>query len=229
MYEKSTVVGLICLAILATVIGSGLARSVVSNATNVSLSTSNTNSTNELASYRQATITVMAATAMMATAIGLAATLRQQASSEVDGHRKRQRKTKKTWDRVRRQKKTRDRNDEIHSGAVTRPPLSRDEKQEQWDSLIKFVKEKTENGADIEEWKEIEEVIRAEIEEEKDLERWAIIGVDVRRRIKNGSVVNWEYIKGLLGRSRVRRADQFCERAKDCKSCMGKILLRRMR
>jgi len=201
MYEKSTVVGLICLAILATVIGSGLARSVVSNATNVSLSTSNTNSTNELASYRQATITVMAATAMMATAIGLAATLRQQASSEVDGHRKRQRKTKKTWDRVRRQKKTRDRNDEIHSGAVTRPPLSRDEKKEEWDSLKKF-KEITENGADIEEWKEIDAVIRAEIEEKKDIERWEKIDGEVRRRIKNGSVVDWSDIKGLLGRSR---------------------------
>jgi len=212
MYEKSTVVGLKCLAILATVIGSGLAWSVVSNATKESLSTSNNNSTNELASYRQATITpsVMTATAMMATAIGLAATLRQQASSEVDRDRKRQRKPK-AKERLKRlkRKKTLYRNQKIHSGAVKRLSTDEEKQMEMKDPRRNDIpsRTKTENGVDIDEWKKIDEVIRAQIGFGEDLEKWEEIDGVIRRRINSGLVANWGEIQRLLG-ERSRSATQ---------------------
>jgi len=139
----------------------------------------------------------MTATAMMATAIGLAATLRQQASSEVDRDRKRQRKPK-AKERLKRlkRKKTLYRNQKIHSGAVKR--LSTDEEKQM--KMKEFVKEKTENGVDIDGWKKIDEVIRAQIGFGEDLEKWEEIDGIIRRRINSGLVANWGEIQRLLGK-----------------------------
>jgi len=151
MCEKSAVVGVVSLAVLATFIG--FAGSDGTEAANATLAESE--GAVQASSHVQATPSVLAVTAMMATAIGLAAALRHQASSG-QGHR----------NRIRPQKVN-------HGAGGAKPkdippiqparPLNTDEEDDEgvgreirredvlkkWQQIDENIREELENGRDI--------------------------------------------------------------------------------
>jgi len=195
MCEKSTVVGVVSLAILATVIGSSLARSNVTNATNGTLST-NSESAVKVASHAQATPSVLAATAMMASTIGLVAALRQRASSEVvtKGDQKRKRNHRSRLGKI------------VDGGGKARRQMltAKDEQDKKWkkEDFIKFIKGKVLDGVDIEEWKEISQVVKENLANAdapaeqitEALEQWEEADQTVQQKLENGEEIDWEAV-----------------------------------
>jgi len=203
MCETSTVVGVVCLAVLATVVGSSLARSNETNATNAI----SAKSVSAVSNHAQVTPSVLAATAMMATAIGLAAALRHQASPDnADRNRKRIR------GRIRPRK--------FHNGAgwprhpkqPTRPSTNGQEddkirvlydlvrdlyghlRKSMTKQTMKSLEEKIQNGVDIEEWEEIDAVVREEIGNEDALKKWEQVDEIIQEKFENGEDIDWEEI-----------------------------------
>jgi len=159
---------------------------------------------------------VLAATAMMATAIGLAAALRHQASSEVltngnrglKGNRPQNRKIDNGTGAARRAAQPR---------RPFRPkPEEEEEEEEEEDEwgrreIVKFIKEKTANGngvEDIQDWEEINQVVREKIGNEYALQKWERFNEIVEAKFENGEEIDWDEMLRYASKARVMACTQ---------------------